>query len=158
MRNSAVKLTALIRKIFKMKKETNNTEFVEKIIVEEKPSEPVVPDTDKDLIIHTMMSFYDKQNIKRDFVINKDDEQSKTALRIIDATIKEFTQTLEKIDIRIINTPGAPVSADDDIVDVEETDNPELYGKIASVVRVGCSCDGELKRAQEVIVYKERRG
>lgn len=157
MRNLVAELQERFGKFFRPNKELNNAEVVEETTIEEKPSVPVKTDEDENLIIQKLMSFYDKQIIKRDFVVDKDDEQSKVALRIIDATIKEFMQTLEKINVQIINTPGVAVGADDDIVDVEKTENPELYGKIASVVRVGYSYNGELKRAQEVIVYKERR-
>lgn len=151
MRNLVAELQGWFEKIFEPKKELHNTE-----VVEETPHTTATTNADENFIIQKLMSFYDNQIIKRDFAVDKDDEQSKAALRIIDATIKEFIQTLEKINVRIINTPGGPVSADDNIVDAEETENPELYGKIAYVVRVGYSYNGELKRAQEVIVYKER--
>ena len=110
----------------------------------------------EELLIRIFMSFYDRQIIKRDFAKGEKSDENDSAVRIIDSTINDITHMLEKLEVKIISTPGEQVGSEDDIVDTEETDNPHLAGRIASVVRAGYSYKGELMRAQEVIIYKER--
>lgn len=107
-------------------------------------------------LIRNMIAIRDSQLIKRDYLYDQGEQEGSAALRIVEATLKETANALKKCGVEILEDEGVFSSDRQTIVDIRDTEDASLDGRIAEVVRPGYCYQGEQLRGQEVIVYKKK--
>lgn len=117
-----------------------------------------VPDVQNNSDVHfikEIISLYDNQIIKIDFIKSQSPIDD-SALRVAESFIKEIEALLNKEGVEIINDKGEFSGESQLIVDTKDTEIVELGGTICDTIRVGFRYKDEILRAQEVIVYTHK--
>ncbi len=136
-------------------KETQQATANEHIAVEEKtsPSEIQAEVHKRHLAwIREIISLRDSILIRRSW-IEENASENADAKRLVDTQLKDTRRLLEKMGVEIIDGSGRFDYRTHTAVGTVTTDSESLADCIAETVRPGYRYDGEMIRAQEVIVY-----
>ena len=141
----------------------NQAQFYEKRIAEQ---ESQIMETQKNAedkaekeleeMIRNLISFRDNQLIKWGFLYEQGEQENSPPIRIVESILRETASLLIKTGVEIMEDEGMFSSERQTIVDTIETEDDELDGVIAEVVRPGYCYKGEFLRGQEVIIYKKK--
>lgn len=107
-------------------------------------------------LIGNLISFRDNQLIKRGFLYEQGEQEGSVPVRIVESILRETAGLLAKSGVKIMEDKGRFSSEHQMIIDTIETEDDELDGMIAEVVRPGYCYKGQPLRGQEVIVYKRK--
>ena len=107
-------------------------------------------------MIRNLISFRDNQLIKWGFLYEQGEQENSPPIRIVESILRETASLLIKTGVEIMEDEGMFSSERQTIVDTIETEDDELDGVIAEVVRPGYCYKGEFLRGQEVIIYKKK--
>lgn len=89
----------------------------------------------------------------RDYVLMANPEDLAVAHKILESLYRKLGQLLEKEGLTPLEATGAFNYERQQVVETEETDDPNLDEMVADTVRPGYSFNERLIRPQEVIVY-----
>lgn len=94
--------------------------------------------------------------IRRGFLYEQGEQEGSAPIRIVESILRETAGLLAKSGVEIMEDEGRFSSERQTIVDTIETEDDELDGMIAEVIRPGYCYKGEPLRGQEVIIYKKK--